>query len=62
MKTEKGKHTAADLDLRVRDRHLASGHLDAKTVERHLAELHDVEANCETVPFDQPAIGSEDDA
>jgi hypothetical protein len=61
MKNEKAKLTASDLDLRVRDRHLASGLLDAKTVERHLAELPDVEALCETLPYEQPALGSQDE-
>jgi hypothetical protein len=62
MKTDKNKLNAQDWDLRVRDRHLASGLLEPKTVERHLAELPDVEALCETLPFDQPALGEQDDA
>ena len=57
MKNEKGKLTAADMDLRVRDRHLAAGVLEPKVVERYLADLVDVESNCDTVPFDQPAVG-----
>ena len=60
MKNEKAKLTASDLDLRVRDRHLASGLLDAKTVDRYLAELADVEALCESLPYEQPALGSRD--
>lgn len=59
MKTvsEKSKLTAHDLDLRVRDRHLASGLIDQKTIERHLAELADVEAQSEALAVDQPALG-----
>ncbi|HZF51896.1 MAG TPA: hypothetical protein VE093_24760 [Polyangiaceae bacterium] len=59
MKTgsEKGKLTAQDLDLRVRDRHLTAGVFDQKTIERHLAELQDVEAQSEAIAVDQPAIG-----
>ena len=54
---EKGKLTAWDLDLRVRDRHLGSGALDPKLLERHLAELPDLEGHAESIPFEQPAVG-----
>lgn len=54
---EKAKQAAWTFDLRVRDRMLASGALDPKNLERHLAELPDLEANAETLPFDQPAVG-----
>ena len=54
---EKGKLTAGDLDLRVRERHLASGILDPKILDRYLAELPDVEGHAETIPFEQPALG-----
>lgn len=59
MKTggEKGKNTSLDFDLRVRDRHLASGVLEHKTIERFLSELPDVEAQSEVMPIDQPALG-----
>jgi hypothetical protein len=60
MKTEKGKLTSFDYDLRVRDRHLAAGVLDPKTVDRYLAELPDVEALSEALPYEQPALGSRD--
>src|SRR5262245_29225519 len=62
MKTgaEKGRSTAQDFDLRVRDRHLMSGTLDPKVVERYLAELPDLEAQAESLPIDQPALGSAD--
>ena len=56
MKTA-GKNTPLDFDLRVRERHLASGVLDHKTLERHLSELADVEAQSEVMPIDQPALG-----
>lgn len=58
---ETAKNAARDLDRRVRDRNLASGKLDAKTVDKHLADLRDVESQCETVLIAQPAIGSGDD-
>jgi hypothetical protein len=61
---EKAKPNRFELDRRVRDRHLASGALDEKTVERHLAELPDLEAHAETIPFEQPALratGAPDD-
>jgi hypothetical protein len=58
--SEKGKLTPSDLDLRVRDRHLASGLLDPKTVERYLAELPDLEGHADSLPFEQPAIGRSD--
>ena len=58
MKTlaEKGKASGLYWDLRVRARHLASGALEAKAVERYLADLPDVEANAESLPFEQPAL------
>ncbi|MFO0755702.1 MAG: hypothetical protein U0359_04395 [Byssovorax sp.] len=58
MKTvaDKGKASEQRLDLRVRARHLASGALDPKAVERYLAELPDLEASAESLPFDQPAL------
>lgn len=58
MKTgaEKGRMTAQDLDLRVRDRHLTSGALEPKAVERYLSELPDLEGQAESLPIDQPAL------
>lgn len=58
---EAAKNAARDLDRRVRERNLASGKLEAKAVEKHLADLQDVESQCETVQIPQPAIGSGDD-
>ena len=58
MKTgEKGKLTTQDFDLRVRDRHLAAGVFDHKTIERHLAELPDLEGQSENLAIEQPALG-----
>ena len=55
MKADK-KQPAWIYDLRVRDRLLASGALEPKTVERYLAELPDLEGHAEEIPFDQPAL------
>jgi hypothetical protein len=49
-------------DLRVRARLLGSGQLDPKLVERYLADLPDVESQCETVPHEQPALSDFDGA
>jgi hypothetical protein len=56
-KAEK-KQAAWVFDLRVRERLLASGTLDPKTVERYLAELPDVESQSEKLPFEQPALAA----
>jgi hypothetical protein len=56
MKADKGTKAAWLYDLRVRDRFLVSGALDQKTVERHLAELPDLEGHAESLPFEQPAL------
>ena len=56
MKHEKGKMTDADLDKRVRERLLANGKLEPKTLERHLAELPDLDGLAETIPYEQPAL------
>jgi hypothetical protein len=55
--TDKSKQSAWMYDLRVRERMLASGALDPKTLERFLAELPDLEGHYESLPFDQPALG-----
>lgn len=60
--TDKGKQAGWTYDLRVRDRLLASGLLEAKVVEKHLAELPDLEANTETVEIEQPALGDGSDS
>ena len=60
-KVDKVKLSQADWDLRVRDRNVARGTLDPKAIEKHLAELPDLDAHCETVGERQPALGSGDD-
>lgn len=55
MKTDK-KTPEHHLDVRVRDRLVASGVLDAKVVETHLAELPDLEAQADSIQIDQPAL------
>ncbi len=54
---DKNNPTDWDLDLRVRERHLASGALDQSTIDRYLTALPDREAESEALPFEQPAIG-----
>lgn len=62
MKTGSDKKpTAFELDLRVRDRLLLAGILDGKALERHLAELPDLEGHYESLPYAQPALGDRDD-
>lgn len=60
MKTDKPRISDNILDIRVRERLLAAGTLDAKALEQHLAELPDLEANAETVIIDQPALNPRD--
>ena len=55
MRAEK-KQAAWMYDMRVRERLLASGALDAKTVERYLAELPDLDGHAETLAVEQPAL------
>jgi hypothetical protein len=55
---ENGKLNELDLDLRVRDRLMASGALKPEAIEGYLAGLPDVEAHCEAMAIDQPALGS----
>jgi hypothetical protein len=59
-RADKAKNSPWDFDLRVRDRNLANGTLDQKVVDKHLAELPDVEAQCETLDMPQPALGVQD--
>lgn len=53
---DKPKTPEQYLDVRVRERLVASGVLDARTIEAHLAELPDLEANAEAIEIDQPAL------
>ena len=53
---DKGKLASWVYDLRVRDRLLAAGTIDQKTIERYQAELPDLEAHADVLPFEQPAF------
>ena len=59
-RADKAKNTSWDFDLRVRERNLAAGVLDQKVVDKHLADLPDLEAECETMDMLQPALGAAD--
>ncbi len=54
-------HSAFDLDIRVRDRHVKSGALSEKDVEKFLAGLPDLADAAEPVSLAQPALAAEDD-
>jgi hypothetical protein len=58
---EKAKITPQDLDLRVRERNLATGVLDQKAVDKHLGDLPDLADQAETVELEQPALGNDQD-
>jgi|JI10StandDraft_1071094.scaffolds.fasta_scaffold211979_3 hypothetical protein len=45
-----------EFDTRVRERYLASGVLEAKNLEKHLADLKDGSASALTVDLPQPAL------
>lgn len=45
-----------EFDVRVRERYLASGTIDAKGVEKHLGDLKDVGSNAASVDLPQPAL------
>ena len=57
MRPDRPKTPDQHLDVRVRDRLIASGILDAKVLETHLAELPDLEARADSIPIEQPALG-----
>jgi hypothetical protein len=48
-------------DVRVRERNLGKGVIDAKEVEKHIAALVDVSDQAETVIYPQPALGGRED-
>lgn len=49
-------------DVRIRERLLKRGAVDAKEVEKHLKELPDAASNAEILDLSQPALtGDEDD-
>jgi 23S rRNA maturation mini-RNase III len=47
-------------DIRVRERLVASGTLDSKVLEQHVAELVDLEAQAVSIDIDQPALNPRD--
>lgn len=57
-KTTFGPNT---LDTRVRERFLDNGVLEPKALEKHLGELPDMGAQCESLGLAQPAIGDDDE-
>jgi hypothetical protein len=52
------RFAAWDWDLRVRDRHLATGLIEHKEVEQYLRQLPDLETASEVLSVEQPAIGT----
>ena len=46
-----------DWDIRVRDRNLKNGTLLDKDIEKHKAQLVDLEGQVDAVTLPQPAIG-----
>ncbi len=59
--TDKTKLATWAYDTRVRERLIASGLLEPKTVERYLAELPDLEGHADSLPIEQPALGRSGD-
>jgi hypothetical protein len=55
-KPTKPKFGPNEFDTRVRERYLANGTLDEKTLEKHLHELKDVAAQAGTFELRQPAF------
>jgi hypothetical protein len=55
--TENGNMTELELDLRVRDRLLASGALKPDALEAYLAGLPDLASQAEAMGIEQPALG-----
>ena len=50
-----------DWDVRVRERNLKRGLLDAEIVEKQMAKLTDTAEECEAVTLAQPALGGRSD-
>lgn len=46
-----------DWDVRVRERNIKVGTLGDKDIEKHKAQLPDLEAQVDTITLPQPAIG-----
>jgi hypothetical protein len=59
MKSDK-KTPEFYFDIRVRERLVGAGTLEAKVIEQHLAELPDLDANAVTIDIDQPALAPRD--
>jgi len=55
-KPTKPKFGPNEFDTRVRERYLANGTLDEKTLEKHLQELKDVAGQSATFELRQPAF------
>ena len=55
-------NTPWDLDVRVRERNLKKGTLDAKAVDKHLKDLPDVAAQATTISAEQPGFGAADES
>jgi hypothetical protein len=53
--------TPSLFDIRVRERHLRSGALDPKALEKHLADLPDLSDRAESVTLPQPALDGDDE-
>ena len=53
--------TPWDLDIRVRERNLKKGTLDAKELDKSLKDLPDVSAQATIVTLAQPAFSDADD-
>ena len=60
-KQTKTKFGPQEFDVRVRERFLASGALDPKNLEKHLADLKDVGQNSDLVTLRQPALSSDEE-
>ena len=52
---------AWEWDVRVRERNLNKGVLDAKDVEKHLSQLPDLADQVESIAVAQPALGGRED-
>ena len=60
MKTDKTKTPEHHFDIRVRDRLIAQGVLEAEVLAQHIAELPDLQAQAENIGIDQPALTPRD--
>lgn len=58
MTTSGRKLTDLELDVRVRERLLASGAITAEDIDAHTSTLPDLEEQYEALPFEQPALAA----